>query len=1069
MPHLTRLLFFLLLAGLPAGLFAQQPYRALLYDNRVNVNEVIRVADEYFKEAGTGKGTGYKGFNRWRYEYERRFYPSGDRSQFNPQLPWTEYRNFKSAARSAGMTGHWTYRGPDDATNILPPSWAAGLGRIEAVWAGADNADTVYLGSRSGGFWKTFDGGLTWRATTQDLPAMGVVDIEVHPQRRNEVWILTRHATGYTYGLLKSDDFGETWDTTGLSYAIGNAYADEFAFPTPDTLYVATNTGVLRSADAGATWSNVYSGNIIRLLVHPVNSQVLYVLNNNSLGTMRRSTDGGQTWTNHIITNTPGYPFMATTAASPDYIYYASSSGIYRSSDRGQSWVFRGADPTNSGFMALGASATNPEAIFAGSLNQYSSTDGGLTWSTFADWINSSGPNYVHADGRVFRAWGNRIYLGTDGFLGYSSDNGTTWSKINNGGTGVREFYRIGCSPIHADAIVGGSQDNGSSVMLDGTWYEWIGADGMQAHFDRNNPDVWFGTIQFGALQRTTQGGLNAVGVAPPTNGDNGAWITPSVIDPSNDNTLFIAFDSVFKSNDNGTSWRRLAGFNGNMDELAIAPSDSNVLYMSRGTRLRRSTDNGNTWAFADPGLPSLYITRIAVHPDDPQHVAVSYSGFTASGKVYVSTNGGQSWTNRSGNLPNLPANALAFTEGPPVRLFVGMDVGVYYTDAGSSAWTRYDDSLPAVVINDLEVLEGAGLIRAGTWGRGAWEAPLPGREGTPQILRVDLSPRPDDILPKPSDSVSISAVIHNAGGIQQAVLRWGTGLNTLVNTIPMAHIVGDSYRTVTPIPAHTEGTRIYFRISATAPNGDSARSERLMYRVKTGILCDASGAQGTSFDFIDTVRVHTLDHASAQNYYGDFRNIYTDLYRDSSYTLMVSLNYAFALDSMFAWIDWNDNGALSEPGEQLVMSAIDGDHKAYVTFTVPHVPVIPDTVTMRVRAIYDAQPTADPCGDYFGEVEDYSIVLRDLNMVGLPADVQSRLVVYPNPTHDQVRITWEGGQVDEWELRVLDLQGRSVLPGRQVRGHQHRLDLRGLAPGLYLVELRGEGQALHARVVVER
>jgi photosystem II stability/assembly factor-like uncharacterized protein len=1066
--HCTRILLLVMLAALPAGLFAQ-PFRTMLYDNRINVNEVIRVADAYFAEVGTGKGTGYKGFQRWRYEYERRFYPSGDRSQFNPRQAWTAYRAFQSASRTSGATGHWTYRGPDDATNTLPPNWAAGLGRIEAVWAGGANADTVYLGSRSGGFWKTFDGGLTWRATTQDLPAVGVVDIEVHPQLRNQVWILTRHATGYTYGLLKSDDFGETWDTTGLSYGIGNAYADEFAFPTPDTLYVATNLGLLRSADGGSTWANVYSGNIVRMLVHPTNSQVLYVLNGNNFGSLRRSTDGGQTWTNHLITQSPGYPFMAVTAAAPDMIYYASNTGIYRSTDRGQSWTFRGADPTNSGFMALGASATNAQHIFAGSLNQYSSTDGGLTWITFADWINPTGTNYVHGDGRVFRAWGDRIYLGTDGFLGFSSDNGVSWEHINNNGTGVREFYRIGCSPVNAEAIVGGSQDNGTSVMLDGTWYDWIGADGMQAHFDRNNPDVWFGTIQFGALQRTTQGGLNASGVAPPTNGTNGAWITPSVIDPSNDNTLFIAFDSVFKSNDNGSTWQGLAAFGGNMDELAIAPSDSNILYMSRGTRLRRSTDNGHTWAFADPGLPSLYITRIAVHPDDPQHVAVSYSGFTASGKVYVSTNGGQSWTNRSGNLPNLPANALAYTEGPPVRLFVGMDVGVYYADAGSSTWIRYDDSLPAVIINDLEVLEGAGLIRAGTWGRGAWEAPLPGREGTPQILHVDLSPRPDDVLPKPSDSVSVQAVIRNAGGIQQAVLRWGTNLNTLTNTIPMAYVQGDSYRTVTPIPTHAEGTRIYFRISATAPNGDSARSERLMYRVKAGILCAAAGSQGTSFDFIDTVRVHTLDHASGQEYYGDFRNLYNDLYRDSSYTLMVSLNYSFPLDTMFAWVDWNGNGTVSEPGEQLLMSALDGDHKSYTTFTVPHVPAVPDTVTMRVRAVYANQPVADPCGDYFGEVEDYSIVLRDLNMVGL-ADVPSQgLRVWPNPTRDQVRLSWGGDPAAEWELRVSDLQGRAVLPMRRIHGSTQRLDLRSLAPGLYLVELRSEGSALRARVAVER
>jgi hypothetical protein len=316
---------------------------------------------------------------------------------------------------------------------------------------------------------------------------------------------------------------------------------------------------------------------------------------------------------------------------------------------------------------------------------------------------------------------------------------------------------------------------------------------------------------------------------------------------------------------------------------------------------------------------------------------------------------------------------------------------------------------------------------------------------------------------------VRIQAVIRNAGGIQQATLRWGTSLNNLVNTIQMIPLTADSFRTATPIPTLPEGTRVYFRISATAPNGDSARSERLMYRVKAGILCAAAGAIGTSFDFIDTVRVNTLNHASGQEYYGDFRSIYTDLYRDSSYTLMVSLNYSFALDSVFAWLDWNGNGTVSEPGEQLVMGALDADHKSFVTFTVPQVPSIPDTVTLRVRSIYANNPTADPCGDYFGEVEDYSIVLRDALMIGIAPSRSKGIEVTPNPTDEFVRLSWPPAGDNRWTVHVLDMQGRLVLPVQAVQGQQKLLDLRSLAPGLYLVKVVGSSQTHHARIAVER
>ncbi len=1043
-----------------------QPFKQKYFDPNVNVNALIQEADAWFAANGTGPGKGWKTYQRWRYEYERRFYPSGDRSQFDAQIATKEYSQFiatQPTAKAAGMPGSWTVRGPSSAGNILPPSWAAGLGQIAAVWGGAVTADTVYLGSRSGGFWKTTDGGLNWHATTQDLPAVGVVDIEVHPDRRNEVWILTRHAAGYSYGLLKSTDFGETWGTTGLSYTQQQAYAGEFVMASADSFFVSTNSGVQRSVDGGNAWTSCYNGNITTMVGHPTNSQVLYAFDSNSYNQLRRSTNGGQTWTNHAIAGQNGYPFMAVSAAAPDWLYVGSGSGIFKSTDQGITWSSISVDPTNSGIMTLGVSATQPNEIYAGSLNQYKSINGGLNWTVFAEWTNFFGNNYLHADMRVFRTWGNRIFTGTDGFLGYSSDNGQTWTKINQG-VGVKEFYRIGCSVMDAEDIVGGSQDNGTSAMLNGVWHEWIGADGMQAHFDWNNPEIWFGTIQNGNLQRTDQGGQNAVGVSPTS---NGTWITPSVIDPSNENTIFMAYDSIFKSNDNGDTWQGLAGLQGgNHDEIAIAPSDSNRLYVSRGSEIKRSTNNGHNWTYVNAGLPNLYINRIAVHPDDPDQVAVCMSGFNAANKVFTSSNGGTTWVNRTGNLPNLPADALAFTAGPPARMLLGMDVGVYYADAGTSTWTLYADSLPAVVINDLEVLEGAGLIRVGTWGRGVWEAPIPGREGKPQIVKVITNPASFGLRPKPSDTVQVTAVIRNAGGIQSAALRWGISVGSQANLVAMQHLQGDTFRAT--IPQQPQGTHVYYRITGTAPNGDSARTERLMYLVKLGIPCPASGSAGTTFDFIDTVRVAALNNASAQDYYGDFRSTYTDLYRDSSYSLMASLNYSFTSDSMFLWIDWNHDGDF-QATEQAVMSDLDSDHKSYASFTVPHVPIIPDTVVMRVRCIYGNNLVADPCNNYFGEVEDYSMVLRDVTMVHVDQSQNSGLVLIPNPASEMVTVSWAVEDLGTATVKLIDLQGRTILSQVTSQRSSCKLDLKGIASGMYIVEVWQAGNAQRIRLQIDQ
>lgn len=1047
-------------------LVSAQPFKHKYYDPSVNVNDLIREAEAWFKENGTGPGKGWKGYQRWKYEFERRFYPSGDRSQFDPQMAAKEYATFKKNAAMAkvagGGNGHWTYMGPDDVANILPTSWAAGLGRIEAVWAGAATADTIYTGSRSGGFWKSVDGGATWRSTTQDQPALGVMDIEVNPLRHNEVWIVTNHAAGYSMGLLRSTDHGETWGTTGLVLGQGTT-ASEMLMMDADSFYVATNQGVQRSTDGGNTWALCSGGNILSLASHPLNSQILYAMDYWDVSSVQRSTDGGQTWTSHPIGTNNHYPFLATSAAEPNSIWMGSGSGIFKSTNTGLNWTQLSSDPTNSGVMCLGVSATQPNDIYAGSLSHYKSTDGGSTWNMFSDWISFFGANYMHADMRVFQAWGNRIYAGTDGFLTYSSDNGQTWSIIGQG-VGVREFYRIGCSVMDAGTVVGGSQDNGTSVMREGAWHEWIGADGMQAHVDYNNPDNWFGTIQFGNLQRTITAGQDAVDVSP---GTNGAWITPSVIDPNNENTLFIAYDDVYKSVDNGDHWQQLVNFNsGNFDEIAISPSDSNYLYLSQGSAIRRSTNNGVSWTFINSGLPNQFINRIAVHPDDPQRVVVCLSGFSGGNKVFGSTNGGTNWTNLSGNLPNLPANAIAWADGSPAKMILGMDVGVYYADAGTNAWTLYADSLPAVAINDLEVLNGAGLIRAGTWGRGLWEAPIPGRDGTPQIIRVLNDPVATALKPKPADSVAVTAVIVNTGGIQSATLRWGTSTASQPNLISMAHVAGDSFRAT--IPNLPSGTRVYYRITAFAPNGDSARTERLMYRVKPGILCAAAGAQGTTFDFIDTVAVASLNNASGQDYYGDFRNIFTALYRDSSYTLMASINYSFPLDSMFVWIDWGKDGEVSQPGDQVIMSGFDAGHNSYGTFTVPHLAVIPDTVTMRVRCIYDANPVADPCGDIFGEVEDYSLVVRDTIMIYAATAFSQGFHIFPNPTADAVQVAW-ATEMDWAEVRLLDLQGRHVLSTVRTNATSCRLELKELPQGMYLVEVLTIEGVLRGRILVAR
>lgn len=1035
-----------------------QNYKDMMGDIHYNVKDVIQAAEKHFETHDKGQGSGWKGYQRWRWINEERFYPTGDRSQFNPAIASEEMQKFYQTEPLHKTSGpadeYWRYLGPDYSNDLLPPSWAAGVGRIETVWAGFASTDTIFLGSRSGGFWKSLDGGNNWRSTTQHLPALGVVDIEVRPDRKNEVFLVSRHGTGYSLGLMKSNDYGETWNTTSLSFTVNNyrILRGMVIPPTaPDTMYVYANNGLHRSDDGGGTWNRVFNTNIRAFEVKPGTANVCYAVFNNQNNDLNVSTDYGQTWTtvSTITANAGRTPRLAVTPVNPDVIYFASSSGIWKSSDTGQNFNYQGPDISNSGLMCFGVSDTDEDKVVIGSLDHYISNDGGQNFTNFAGWVNYNAANYLHADGRILRSWNGVMYLGTDGFLGRSTDGGSTWTKVNEIGTGLREFYRIGSSPMRYDLANGGSQDNGTSMMIGFDWYEWIGADGMECHYDRNNPEISFGTIQFGALRRTTQFGQNSNGIAPDNNGE---WVTPSVIDPNNDNTLFIAFDTLYKSNDNGDTWEFMSSFSGlgNMRQLAIAESDSNVLYIARNNVIYRSDNNGLNWQNIGIGLPNRNITRIAVHPEDADRVAVCYSGYNSVEKVFHSSNGGSNWSNLSLNLPNIPVNVVAYENSDDHRLYAGMDVGVYYVDDNASAWTLYDDSLPAVRVNDLEILEGMNMLRAGTWGRGLWEAPLPGRSDAPQIVRIDIDPAQVENRPHQRDSVNIATVVKSTSLLTSVKLWWGLDPNTYTNSIPMSVIQGDSFKTDYGIPPHPVGTQVYFKILAVDNTADSTWSDKIMYRVKKGQICTASGSPGTGFDYIREVTIDTLYNFSSQEFYGDFRHLTVPVKQDSSYDLIVALAASFPPDTMYAWADWNHNYSF-ESTERIPMSAINSSHTSTGTLVVPANATL-DTITLRVRNIYSSSPISDPCDDYFGEVEDYSLIVYNDSVLTSRTPVADGFELFPNPTGTSLTLRSMALPL-QGEVEVYDLRGR-VLLSRSLASplKEVTLDVSALPEGIYIL-----------------
>jgi hypothetical protein len=124
--------------------------------------------------------------------------------------------------------------------------------------------------------------------------------------------------------------------------------------------------------------------------------------------------------------------------------------------------------------------------------------------------------------------------------------------------------------------------------------------------------------------------------------------------------------------------------------------------------------------------LPSSNYTSIETKPGSPQTAYLTVGSFSSSNKVYRTTNGGVNWINytKSG-LPVVPVNCIAFMANSPERVFVGTDLGVYYTDTTLTQWLPFNNGLPNTIVNDLEFHILSNKLRAATYGRGIWETSM--------------------------------------------------------------------------------------------------------------------------------------------------------------------------------------------------------------------------------------------------------------------------------------------------------------------------------------------------------
>lgn len=714
------------------------------------------------------RGNGWKQYKRWEAFWEPRVFPHGIRPPVD--YTWKEHLRFqrtypttRSGARNAG----WTPMGPYSWTTS---SYNPGNGRVNAIAEDPNDVNTLYIGAPAGGCWKSTDGGASWTVLTDNLQSLGVSAIAIDYTNSDVVYIGTGDDDGgdtYSIGLLKSIDGGTTWAnvTPASASLFGSAIYKVMIHPVDhNTIFLASSTGCHKSTDGGATWTLLRSGAWRDMELKPGDPNTIYIANK----TFYKTTDGGNSWTLINVglpsPNSINRAEIAVTPANPDYIYFvcgdeidASFYGLYRSTNSGSSFALQANTPnvfaydmtganTTSGQswydLAITASPTNAEEIYIGGINVWKSINGGVSYTIKSHWFFPPNVAYTHADIHTLEMFGNRLYCGSDGGIFKSTNGGNSFADLSDG-LSISQFYRIGGSEQVPHKIIGGTQDNGCNLVSNGDALHTNGGDGMEALISPHDSLVVYTSSQYGNFRRSDDGGYNFSGIFPTASG-TGAWVTPLALNPQDNDMLLAGYEEVYMSLDKGNSDNAIStlglGAGVLLRNLAIAPSAGySHFYASTYDRIFGTT-NGSNWTEITAGLPNAAISSITVHPTQPLKVWVTLSGIQIGEKVYVTENGGTTWTNISSNLPNLPVNCLVYQNGSADGIYIGTDVGIYYTDSLLAGWQYYSAGLPNVIVNDLEINYTIGKIRAGTYGRGLWESPIKQPVTTPPTANFGFS-----------------------------------------------------------------------------------------------------------------------------------------------------------------------------------------------------------------------------------------------------------------------------------------------------------------------------------------
>lgn len=650
---------------------------------------------------------------------------------------------------------------------------------------------------------------------------------------------------GDTWTLLSSTIGTNAWNFKNVrSMAFdpsGNIYAVTYAYNRKDGVGgYFSNGGLYKSSNAGTSWSiinsvfadNAFNGDDV---IPFTSSTIIFATgpNGTTNGGMYRTTDGGTTW-NQVTTNLPtaSYsriafakdPSNANTAyaqfESPNYAPpNFGLAGIYKTTDAGATWTALATPQTLSSTGSLSflgkqgwydnviaVDPHNSNNIYVGGIDMMKSTNGGNSWFQLTYWTSGYGIPVIHADHHAIAfdpVTANVVYSGDDGGIQKTTNGGNNWTSLNNN-LAITQFYGGAVYPT-GNTYIGGTQDNGHLKFSSGTnWNAVYGGDGGYAAQDQLNSLVSYEEYVNLQLNKSTNGGNSwftcTSGLADAANAANSLFISPFAMDPQNSAVLIAGSNKVWATTNSAGSWVQVSNAltTGFVSAVTIANTSSPYLGFAGTTDghvyicSALNPANGiNTWTDISPtGNNTAYVRRIVIDPSNQQNIYVCYSGYNNNGltptkHVWYSSNQGTTWSDISGNLPDVPVHSLLVDNNIPTTLYIGTETGIYQSTNRGSSWTAATSGMPAFApVDELVYQKGTNYIFAFTHGRSAFMTTLPTpvelEAGANNPVSFELSQN----YPNPfNPSTLIKYSIPTDGNVKVSVYNLkGELIRTLVN-----------------------------------------------------------------------------------------------------------------------------------------------------------------------------------------------------------------------------------------------------------------------------------------------